>query len=189
MTKELKRVFYLNDLVEDKTVKDIIKDLRETLAHDKKQSDTLKEYKPEPIQLFIDSYGGYIYDGLALANLLNESETPIHTHCYGKAMSMGLYLFLCGDLRYVHEDATLMYHQLSSGAWGKHGDLVIAVEQKTKLHKMLTKRVKAKLTDKGRKLINRSNKEKSDWYLSGKEALKYGFATDVISYKNKKGDK
>lgn len=182
MIEKKERMFYLNEDVDSKNMIDIVKGITNLIKEDEENDNKLKEFKRKPIHLFIDSYGGNCYDGLTLANILNESKTPIYTYCYGKAMSMGLYLFMQGTKRFVHEDSYLMYHQLSGFAWGKMGDLVVSTEQKLRLHKQLTKRISGKVTPKGRKKIKKSNKEKFDLYLKGKESLKFGFATDMIMY-------
>lgn len=176
------RVFYLTDYVESSKLRPIIEGIVKLLKEDDENEDKLKEFERKPIEVHIDSYGGNCYDGLTLANLLNESKSPIHTFCYGKAMSMGLYLFMQGDIRTIHEDGFLMYHQLSGAAWGKFSDIIIDVDQKERLHNLLTKRISGKLSKKGKKLVKRSNKLSNDLYLSGKEAKKYNFATDIIMY-------
>ena len=82
--------------------------------------------KTEPIDIYVNSYGGYCYDGLALYDFLRAcSYTTIKTHATGKIMSMGLVIYLAGDERYASPRASFMAHSVSGGTWGKlHADFV-----------------------------------------------------------------
>ena len=66
----------------------------------------------KPIDIFINSYGGSIYDGLRLYDILESCEyTPIRMHAEGKVMSIAFILFLAGDERYASPRTTFMNHQ------------------------------------------------------------------------------
>lgn len=68
--------------------------------------------KTEPIDIYINSYGGFCYDGLALYDFLRAcSYTTIRTHATGKIMSISLIIFLAGDERYSSPRATFMAHE------------------------------------------------------------------------------
>ena len=70
--------------------------------------------KTEPIDVYINSYGGSCYDGLALYDILRAcSYTTIRTHATGKIMSMGLIIYLAGDERYSSPRARFMAHETS----------------------------------------------------------------------------
>ena len=36
-------------------------------------------YKPKPIKLYIDSYGGHVYQCLGLLGVMKNAKTPVHT--------------------------------------------------------------------------------------------------------------
>ena len=72
--------------------------------------------KTEPIDVYINSYGGSCYDGLALYDVLRAcSYTKIRTHALGKIMSMGLIIYLAGDERFSSPRAKFMAHEVSDG--------------------------------------------------------------------------
>ena len=48
-----------------------------------------------PIRIYINSYGGAIYDMWAFVQLMESSKTPIYTYCTGYAMSAALCHFHC----------------------------------------------------------------------------------------------
>ena len=76
------------------------------------------EYKPEPIKIYIDSYGGGVYQCFGLLSVIERRETPIHTIVTGCAMSAGFMILICGHKRFAHKLSTPLYHQVSSGAIG-----------------------------------------------------------------------
>ena len=45
------------------------------------------EYNAKPIKIYIDSYGGYVYQCFGLLSIMATSKTPIHTIVTGCAMS------------------------------------------------------------------------------------------------------
>ena len=45
------------------------------------------DYKPRPIKLYIDSYGGAVYQCFGLLGVMEKSNTPVHTIVTGAAMS------------------------------------------------------------------------------------------------------
>ena len=85
-----KRDLLLSDRISQSTVKDIIKDIFEINFDDDEKEEIYKEWKRTPIRLFINSYGGIVYDGLALVDIIKHSKTPIHTICVGSCISMTL---------------------------------------------------------------------------------------------------
>lgn len=96
------RRIMLDEDVDEYTVGWIIRALRRMIDVD----------KTKPIDVFVNSYGGYCYDGLALYDFLRAcSYTVIRTHATGKIMSMGLIVYLAGDERYSSPRATFMAHE------------------------------------------------------------------------------
>ena len=103
-----KRDLLLSDRISQGTVKDIIKDIFEINFDDDEKEEIYKDWERKPIQLFINSYGGSVYDGLALIDVIKRSKTPVHTVCIGSCMSMALWVWLSGAKRFVGESATLI---------------------------------------------------------------------------------
>lgn len=114
-----KRDLLLSDRISQGTVKDIIKDIFEINFDDDEKEEIYKDWERKPIQLFINSYGGSVYDGLALIDVIKRSKTPVHTVCIGSCMSMALWVWLSGAKRLVGESAKLMFHDVSLFAYDK----------------------------------------------------------------------
>ena len=67
-----------------------------------------------PIKVYINTYGGSCYDGLALYDTIKNCKAPVHTYAIGKVMSMGTWIMLAGDEKYAYPNTTFMWHSISS---------------------------------------------------------------------------
>ena len=95
------------------------------------------KYKPQPIKIFIDSYGGQVYQCFGLLSVMKASKTEIHTIVTGAAMSCGFMMLISGHKRFAYPLSTPLYHQVSSVAWGKLKDMEEDVEETKRLQKMI----------------------------------------------------
>lgn len=173
------RVIYLTDEIKDSTVSEVNKKLLKLIKEDNKKENELKEFKREPIELYINSFGGSVYDALSLIDIMIHSKTPIHTIVTGYAMSAAFIIFICGTKRFMSKYATLLLHQVSHYTGGKIGDLEITLAEDQRLQKLLehiilerTKITSLQLED------NRITK--SDWYIPIDEAIKLGCADEEL---------
>lgn len=138
-------------------------------------------YTPEPILLHISSYGGVIYDGLALISTMKTSKTPVDTVVTGYAMSMGLVIATQGRKRYCHALSTYMFHQLSS--WGEDArklkdieeDLAESRRQQVVLNTLILDRTKMT-----KKMLDNNKRQKKDWFITADEALQLGLVDEII---------
>lgn len=136
-------------------------------------------YKPQPIEIIIDSYGGYVYQILGLVSIMQKSKTPIHTICTGAAMSCGFVMLICGHKRFAYELATPMYHQVSSGAVGKMKDIEEDVVEGKRLQKILEK-LTLENTLITKKKLKKIYNTKKDWFMTADEALELGVVDEII---------
>ena len=164
------RNILLSDRIEQSTVGAIIRDIFEINFDDDQKSEVYKDWKREPIKLFINSYGGSVYDGLALVDVISQSRTPIHTVCIGSCMSMGLWVWMSGSKRLIGENATLMFHDLATFCIGKTEIIKQELSEMHRLQKMLTDFItehsKVKIEDL-QDIISR----KAEWYIPANEAI------------------
>ena len=114
-----KRDLLLSECISPKAVAAVVKDIFDINRDDDKKEELYKNRERKPIRLFINSYGGNVYDGLALVDIIRRSKTPVHTVCSGSCMSMALWVWLFGARRFIGEAATLMFHDISLFALDK----------------------------------------------------------------------
>jgi len=166
------RILSLGD-IDGESVNEIIE-----IIYDINEEDAKKTQK-EPIKLIINSFGGELYSGLALVDVIDNSLTPIHTICHGSAMSMALIVFAAGHHRLASKYATFMYHEASYPTEGK----VMHHEQELKETKRTDKicdeyfLLKTKFNAKQLKDIR---DKRSEWYFDVKTAQKYGLVDEIL---------
>ena len=137
------------------------------------------EYKPKPIKIYIDSYGGYVYQCFGLLSIIATSKTPIHTIVTGCAMSCGFLIAIAGHKRLCYPKSTYMYHQVSSGTSGTAKDLEEDVYETKRLQKMLEQHT-LEFTKITKKRLKEVYKAKFDWYMDSKEALSNSVVDEII---------
>ena len=91
-----KREIFISDRISQGSVRDVIKDIFDINADDDQKEKIYKDWERTPIKLFINSYGGSVYDGLALVDVIKRSRTPVHTICIGCCMRMVLWMWFGG---------------------------------------------------------------------------------------------
>lgn len=132
-------------------------------------------YEIKPIRLFINSFGGSVYDGLALVDVIQQSDTPVHTISIGSSMSMGLWIFMYGEKRFVGENATLMYHEIATFVWDKLENLKLEVIECERLQAMIDSKIVAS-TKVTQDTLDDYRTRKAEWYISSEKAIELGFA-------------
>lgn len=137
------------------------------------------EYKPKPIKMYIDSYGGAVYQCFGLLGVMEKSATPIHTIVTGAAMSCGFMILICGHKRFGYSMSTPLYHQVSTGFWGTVKDLEDHLEETKRLQKKVEDLTLEK-TQISKKKLAEILKRKTDWYMSAEDALNLGVIDEIV---------
>lgn len=85
--------------------------------------DFLDTNDDKDINVYINSPGGSVFDGLGVYNILRGSGRNITTINNGLAASMGSILFLAGDKRVANTGSIYMVHKPSGLSWGNADDM------------------------------------------------------------------
>ena len=181
MTEEQinERTLFLIGEIAEKNTSEIISAIIEINKNDRKKEQELKNYERKPILLYINSPGGVCYDGWSLIDIMLLSKTPITTIALGKAMSMGLTIFMAGSKRVIGEHATLMFHGVSSGSEGYINESKEQLDQAFKIQNNVLKFIagRSKVTEEE---LTKYCNTKTCWYIEKDEAIKKHFATDTL---------
>lgn len=114
-----------NILRRQKTLKRKISEAKKT---DKDKLDYLYEdydeqfeikVEPKPINLYITSNGGLVYQVLGAIDTIRGMKVPVNTICKGFVASAGTLLSLAGKRRFITENSYMLIHELRAGHWGK----------------------------------------------------------------------
>ena len=131
------------------------------------------------INMYINSPGGSVVDGLGLVDTMNYINCDISTTCIGMAASMGSVLLSNGakGKRFVLPHSRVMIHQVSSSQSGTLADLEIELEQtrrcKNDVYKILADNT-GRSFEEMEKLCDRNN-----WFI-GQEAVDLGIVDTVL---------
>ncbi len=132
------------------------------------------------IEIYINSPGGTLVGSLAIYDTMQYVKCDISTICVGMAASAAAVLLAGGtkNKRLSLPNAVIMLHQPLGGVSGQATDIQITAEHiikmKEKVNKILAKHTKQKLEK-----ITRDTDR--DFYLSPKEAQKYGIIDKIIN--------
>lgn len=137
------------------------------------------DYQPLPIKIYIDSYGGAVYQCMGLIGIMERSTTPIHTIVTGVAMSCGFLITIAGHKRFCYPTSTLLYHQISSVKAGTLKEIEDDVIEMKRLQKWVDDLTIRKTSIKKARL-REVYKEKIDWYIPAEEALELGVIDEVL---------
>ena len=163
------RIIFLGEGVNEQTANVVVAQLLH-LANEDPDKD---------IQLYINSPGGSVYDGLAIYDTMQYIKPDVQTIGIGLQASMGAFLLSAGakGKRFVLPNARGMIHQPSSGTQGKVTDQEIslreALEIKEKLATIMSENT-------GQKLDKIKADMERDFWMSAEAAVKYGLADEVI---------
>ena len=169
------RKILLSDSILSSSVKDAIREIMEINRDDDIKTRDYVDWERKPIKLYINSFGGSVYDGLALVDIIKQSLTPVYTICVGSAMSMGLWIYLAGEKRYVGENATLMFHDISTCIWDKAEGIKQELKELQRLQKMLSEEILSRSLVKQETLDDYINR-KAEWYIPSDKAIKLKLA-------------
>ena len=167
----MSNILYLTEQdQENNNVDSIIKSILEVNESNKTSS---------PIKLYINSYGGDVYQFFGLIDVILASKTPVYTYTLGAAMSCALLVALAGHKRFAYKHSTFMYHQISLGEWDVAKNLEEDLIETKRLHKLIEELVLDKTTITKEQIEDIHN-HKRDWYISPGEALKYKIIDQII---------
>ena len=183
LPKPKSRNLYLPEQVNQESMNKLTKAIIEINENDKYLQSLYAlhgiELNPSPIKMYIDSYGGAVYQCFGLLGVMDKSDTPIHTIVTGAAMSCGFMILSSGHKRFGYELSTPLYHQVSTGFRGKVQDMEESLEETKRLQKRIED-ITLKKTSISRKKLTEILKRKVDWHMTAKEALDLGVIDEII---------
>ncbi|MCX7610344.1 MAG: ATP-dependent Clp protease proteolytic subunit [Ignavibacterium sp.] len=173
------RKLFLFEIVDNKSVENIIKEIILINAYDDEQEKNIVNYERQPIELYINSVGGSAYDGFGLISVMQTSKTPIHTIVIGYAMSMAFGICVAGHKRYAHKYSRFMYHQVRGYIYGSLKDIEIDVDEYKTYQEHYDNLILENTFIQKEKLEDVKNRN-IDWYISAQDALKLKIIDEII---------
>lgn len=136
----------------------------------------------EEINVYINSFGGEVAEGLAIYNALKRHKAKVTTITDGFACSIASVIFAAGDERLMSDASLLMIHNAWTQGIGNSNDLR---KQADDLEKITQASVNAYLSvatveeDAIKEMMD------EETWIDGVEAKEMGFATGLVESKEK----
>jgi ATP-dependent Clp protease protease subunit len=113
-------VYFYGDIIEQNAL-----ELNSILSElDKKLTMAGKVLECYPvIHLHINSYGGSLFAGLAIVDVIRNLNCDVHSHIEGAAASAATIISVSCAKRTIGKYSKMLIHQLSAGAYGKYTEL------------------------------------------------------------------
>lgn len=169
------RIYFYTD-VDEKKVLELNKAIRQTSLALLQQATTFG-IDPPNIYLHINSYGGYILDGLAGLDAIRTSKVPVITVVDGACASAATFLSVVGTRRLINKHSFMLIHQLSGMAWGTYEQMKDNLENSRRFMDII-KSIYLEFTKVPEKIINEILKR--DLWFDAKTCLKYGLVDEII---------
>lgn len=173
------RLYLLSDDIDNASIGQLTWSILHQIKNDDEKDEKEKDYERKPIKLYINSYGGSIYDMWGLIDVIQNSKTPIYTYCTGYAMSAAFKIFLAGHKRYCYKHSTFLVHQLSGWNCGKYLDLKNEISEYDRLNNDIEKYILSRTKFTEDKIEEIWNK-KQDFYFNADDAVKYGVVDEIL---------
>jgi len=135
--------------------------------------------KKDPIQIYINSPGGYVHAGLGIYDTMQYIEPVVSTICMGLAASMASVILCAGTKgkRYALPHSKIMIHQPMGGAEGQASDILIAANE---IMKTKTELINLISTHSNQPIEIVSTDIDRDFWMTSAEAKEYGMIDSVL---------
>lgn len=139
----------------------------------------------ERIDLYINSPGGSITDGLAIIDAIRCIRAPVSTICIGQAASMAAWILACGarGQRYATPNAEIMIHQAAGKVSGQTDDIRVGAKRIIDLQNKLVKMLSEYTGNQESKISRDMERE---YFMNAEEAKAYGIVDEVLETTSKK---
>lgn len=100
------RIFYLDEEVSEDTFRNLTMFIIKKNIEDA----NIPVEQRIPIKIVINCYGGDVFNGLGLVDVIRESITPVFTVVIGYACSMAFYVAALGNVRFAMPNSIFLNH-------------------------------------------------------------------------------
>lgn len=198
MEKTIKNIFeenhdiYFIGEVDEAPLSTLIKDIRAIKTRDdnainanaaalKELRITVGEQERPEINLYLSTYGGSVYDGLGIYDVIKSlaESYVVNVIVTGKAMSCGLFILQAGTRRYGSKNSTYLYHDISGFQAGKLKEIKESSEEWTRLKNKIDDIILSR-TNITREMLDDVTEHKKDWFFDAETALQLGVIDKII---------
>lgn len=151
------KIVYLYDEINEVSVNRVISEIMPLLG------------TGNTLQLRIKSYGGSLYDCLALIEIIRKYDIPVHVDGY--AMSGAFLIFATAKTRTMSPYSYLMYHDMTYFEYGKRAKHENELNHSNNLAKMYHDLI-CEYTKVTPKMLKQYDDKQLEWYIDYEQAKK-----------------
>ena len=130
------------------------------------------------IDVRINSYGGEVYEGIAICNALRNSTADINIYIDGIAASIASVIALCGKPLHMSRFARMMLHQVSGAAFGTAADMRQTAEAAESAQESLAQIIAGRCRMSAEEVKSRYFSGGDHW-IGAEEALSMGLIDSI----------
>ncbi len=163
------RILFLSETVQTTVANHIIGRLLLLNANDQHRK----------IDLYINSRGGSVLDGLAIIDVMHCIQAPVSTICIGQAASIAAWILAAGTpgQRYATPNAEVMIHQIAADFSGQATDIQVHALHVSRLQKRLQQMLAAWT---GKTVEQISQDMERDFFMTSEDAKSYGIIDEIL---------
>lgn len=146
--------------------------------------DIIKNLKSKELNVHINSYGGEVFEGIAIYNLLKQSPVKVNVYVDSCACSIASVIAMAGDKVYMPENTLMMIHNCWSLALGNSNELRKQADDLDKIMESSIASYMSRITITEEELKELLNNET---WLTAKECVEMGFADELLPINEEAG--
>lgn len=140
----------------------------------------LDECNGKLLEIYINSYGGEVFEGFAIYNMLRRYTGYKKVYIDGIAASIASVIAMAGNEVIMNKASMLMIHNASGCAFGTFKEMEQVAEALKKINEVIRDVYKEKTNLDDETLTTLMDNES---YLTAQECVDYGFANNIIDDK------
>lgn len=173
---------YYNDKQEraiwiDSDIDDCTYEITKQIYEYNRQDKDIPIESRKPIRIYINSFGGDLYQCFALISAIGASKTPVYTINTGVAMSAGMIILLSGHKRFAVKYSIAMCHSGSGSVGGDFEQTQSAMDNYKKMVDTMKTYILERTKIDSKTL---SRKWTKDWYMFSDEQVSLGVVDEIV---------
>lgn len=140
-------------------------------------NEQLQNANDKPLNIYINSYGGEVFEGFAIYNMLKNYKGFKTVYVDGIAASIASVIAMCGNKVVMNQASMLMVHNASGLAYGNAEEMKKVVNALEQINEVIREVYMART---GMDEATIKNLMDNETYLKSQDALSYGFIDEIL---------
>ena len=139
--------------------------------------DELNGADTKPLNVYINSYGGEVFEGFAIYNTLKRYKGMKTVYIDGIAASIASVIAMAGDKVIMNKASMMMIHNAIGGCYGNADDMKKVVQALEQINEVIRDVYLAKTN------MNEGNLKElmdNETFMTANECVEYGFADEIL---------